>query len=331
MPAPLRLILRFTGLIALLLFLTPTVYVLKYYALDRPREDKRAAQVSTALLAPAVPLDAIAPPLPPPAPGNAARFYTLAIQSYADRAAASPRRPPAYPTPAETAAMLEGSRRADCRFFAADPQGRPLFRFRDPDRGGDALPYRAPLTDREPYRYLSAAVGLAKAVSNAAATAPPGDPHRTLIAQAIIRFGDGLGREGATYTHLQVALIIKRMGLALLSSRTRSLEPYVDAQETYKEAIEAKYARLEADTTDNLALQAKIAQHDTAPLWRREAVWAIGATLTAPNVNWQRPLESLNAKLVLAQVAQHDADPTVRAAAAATLGQVAQRGAVIRR
>ncbi len=333
LPAPQRLILRLTGLLALLLFLTPTVYVLKYYTVDRPREDRRAASISTSPLNPAVPLDSVAPPLPPPAPGNAAAFYAPAIQSYADRTGrAAPRDGlPPFPTPAETAALLEGSRRADCRFFVTDAHGQPLFHFRDPDMNGATVPYRDPITDREKYRYLSAAVGLAKRMSEAAATAPRDDPHRALLAQAIIRFGDGIGREKATYTHVQVALIIKRLGLALLSPRAKNLQAYVDAQEQYKEAIEAKYARLEADTPDNLLLQAKTAEHDADPMWRREAVWALGATLALPGVNWRRPLETLSAKATLAQVAARDPDPTLRAAAAQTLGQIAQHGAVIQR
>ncbi len=37
-PPALKWLMRITGIIALLLFLTPTFYVVKYYALDLPRE-----------------------------------------------------------------------------------------------------------------------------------------------------------------------------------------------------------------------------------------------------------------------------------------------------
>jgi hypothetical protein len=46
MPTSWQWVLRITGAIAILLFLTPTVYVVKYYAIDLPREQKLAHEVS---------------------------------------------------------------------------------------------------------------------------------------------------------------------------------------------------------------------------------------------------------------------------------------------
>ena len=333
-PAPpaWRWLMRLTGTLALLLFLAPTVYVVKFYAFDRPREAKRAAQVSTARIAPDVPLDAIAPPLAPTAPGNAAEFYTRAIQSYADRAHARPGASSSFPTPLEMAALFEGARRADCRFFLADSQGHPRFVFRDADAGGAPMPYQFPLTAQEKYRYLSAAVGLAGATARAAASAPPTDRHSVVIGQALVRFGDALGREEATRTHLAAAHIIKRIGLGLLLPfGGDALKKYVYSQQAFDDAVQAKYALLEPNTPDNLALQAKVAQQDGDPMWRREGVWALGQTLATPNFTLRRPLEALTAKATLATIATRDPDPSVRAAASATLGQVAQRGAVIQR
>lgn len=332
MPASWRLLMRVTGALALLLFLAPTVYVIKYYAFDRPREEKRATQVSITRIIPAVTLDAIAPPLAPTAPGNAAEFYTRAIQSYADRTHGQRGGPLDFPTPSEIGALFEGARRRDSRFFVADARGNPRFVFRDPDGGGAPAPYQFPLTAREKYRYLSAAVGLAGATAHAAASAPPTDRHQIIIGQALVRFGDALGREGATRTHLAVARIVKRTGLALLlRSGGDALKKYVYSQQAFDDAVQAKYALLEPNTPDNLLLQSKVAQHDADPLWRREAVWALGETLSAPSLTLRRPLEALSAKATLAAVATRDPDRSVRAAASATLGQIAQRGAVIQR
>lgn len=332
MPPAMRWLMRITGALALLLFLTPTVYVVKYYAFDRPREAQRAALVTTSRITPVVPLDTIAPLLAPPAPGNAAVFYTRAIQSYADRTYARHGETGGFPPSREIGALFEGARRTDCQFFGTDAQGGPRFVFRDPDADGQPMPYRYPVTAREKYRYLSAAVGLAQAIAHAAATAPPTDPHQRVIGQALVRFGDALGREEATRTHLAAARIVKRAGLSLLLPfGGDALKKYVYSQQAFDDAVQTKYALLEPDTPDNLALQAKIAQHDADPMWRREGVWALGATLAAPNLTFRRPLEALNAKATLAAIATNDSDASVRAAASAALGQIAQHGAVIQR
>lgn len=332
MPPAMRWLLRVTGALALLLFLAPTVYVVKFYALDRPREEARAAKVSTARIVPAVPLDAIAPPLAPPAPGNAAEFYTRAIQSFADRTHAQRGESLSYPTPLEMGALFEGARRTDSRFFVTYATSKPRFVFHDPDAGGAPMPYQYPVTARETYRYLSAAVGLAGATAHAAASAPPTDRHQVVIGQALVRFGDALGREEATRTHLAVAHIVKRTGLGLLLRfGGDDLKKYIYSQQAFDDAVQAKYTLLEPNTPDNLLLQAKVAQRDADPLWRREAVWALGETLSAPDITLRRPLEALTGKATLAAVATRDPNPSVRAAASATLGQIAQRGAVIQR
>lgn len=335
LPKPWQWLMRVTGALALLLFLTPTVYVIKYYGVDRPREERHAALVSTARITPAVPVDAIAPPLPPPAPGNGADYYTRAIQAYADRVHAESAGPGIgadFPTPAEVGALLEGARRVDSRFFTEDAQGQPRFVFRDPDANFAAVPYRYPLTDREKYRYLSAAVGLARVTAHAAASAPTGDRHQIILGRALVRFGDALGREEATRTHLIAALLVKRMGLRLLLPFGEpALKKYVYSEVAYDKAVQEKYALLEPVTPDNLSLQVKVARHDADPMWRREAVWAIGDTLADSGLALRRPLESLTAKATLAEVAAHDPAPSVRAAAGATLGQIAQHGAVIQR
>ncbi len=46
MPASWQWLLRITGAVALLLFLTPTFYVVKYYSLDLPHEQAKAKIVS---------------------------------------------------------------------------------------------------------------------------------------------------------------------------------------------------------------------------------------------------------------------------------------------
>lgn len=46
MPASWQWLLRLTGIFALLLFLTPTFYVIKYYSLDLPREQAKVKSVS---------------------------------------------------------------------------------------------------------------------------------------------------------------------------------------------------------------------------------------------------------------------------------------------
>ncbi|MCW3061565.1 MAG: hypothetical protein JWQ02_3386 [Capsulimonas sp.] len=47
LPKALQWILRITGVVALLLFLAPTVYVIKYCLIDSPRESRLASQWST--------------------------------------------------------------------------------------------------------------------------------------------------------------------------------------------------------------------------------------------------------------------------------------------
>jgi len=64
---------------------------------------------------------------------------------------------------------------------------------------------------------------------------------------------------------------------------------------------------------------------------RQWEILEIGVTLTRPGIAYERPLECLLAKATLADLATKDPDPTVRAAASAQLGKVAQGGAVIRR
>jgi hypothetical protein len=327
-----RWLLRITGLFSLLLFLTPTFYVLKYYSVDSPREARRAARIAVTPVQPTPSLNSIAPPLSPIAPGNAADFYTRAIQSYATHTAASSDPHPAFPRPDEVSLLFEGARRADCQYFPNDSQGQPEFVFHDPTGEDATEAYRYPLSAQEKYLYLGMAGALAQAVAHAAATASPDDRHQQIIGQALVRFGDSLGRERATRTHLEVAYAIQKMGLGLLRPfGGASLEHYVDALQIYEESVQAKYALLEPVTPDNIALQEKVALHDADPMWRREAVWALGATLTRPGLSWQRPIEALTGKATLAQVATQDSDLSVRAAASETLGSIAQHGAVIRR
>ena len=54
-PASWQCLLRMTGAIAILLFLTPTFYVMKYYAVDRPQQQDIAASTSPFLPAQQVP------------------------------------------------------------------------------------------------------------------------------------------------------------------------------------------------------------------------------------------------------------------------------------
>jgi hypothetical protein len=82
---------------------------------------------------------------------------------------------------------------------------------------------------------------------------------------------------------------------------------------------------------ENLALECRIARQHADPTLRREAVIALGATLSVPGTNWKYPVECLLAKSTLADAATQDPDPAVRKAASDTLGQIAQHGAVIER
>jgi len=326
-----RWFMRLSGALGIALFLAPTVYVVKYYAADLPREQQRARRVSTTLLAPAVPLSAIAPPLSPPLSANAAEFYVPAIQSYADRVHGhTDSRLLVFPNAREAALLLQGAHCTRCRFFVLGKNGRPRFVFHDP---ADSVlhPYRAPLSAHETYRYLSYAGALASATRNLALV--PGSPIPTqTLALAILRFGGSLESEQATRTHIAVATAIQRLGLRLLRDTPPAVfQRYVDSRETYDEAVQAKYALLEPVNPDNIALQERVARTDISPLWRREGVWALGQTLSVPQINLFRPLETLTAKETLGSIATHDPDPSVRAAASATLGEVAMQGAVIRR
>lgn len=326
-----RGLMRATGTLAIALFLAPTVYVVKYYAADLPRERERARLVSITLLAPAVPLNAVAPPAAPKSSNNAAEFYVPAIQSYADRASGRGNgHLLLLPTAREAALLLQGAHCSGCRFFVLDKNKQPHFAFRDPE-DGRFHPYQAPLTARETYRYLSYAGALAAAFKNLAIVSSGPIPTPTL-ARAIVRFGGALEADGATRTHIAVSTAVQRLGLRLMQRQPpASFQRYVDARQTYDEAVQAKYALLEPVDPDNLALQERVARADASPLWRREGVWALGQTLGVPQINLRRPLETLTAKETLSTVATHDPDPSVRAAASATLGTIAEHGAVIRR
>lgn len=326
-----RGLMRLSGTLAIALFLAPTVYVVKYYAADLPRERQRARLVSTAALAPHVPLSAIAPPIAPLLRANAAEFYVPAIQSYANRVQAQPSsRTLVFPTAQEAGLLLQGAHCAQCQFFATGRNGRPLFAFRDPDDGA-LHPYRAPLSPRETYRYLSYAGALASAFRNLAFV--PGSPiPPATLARTILRFGGGLESDGATRTHLAVSTSVQRLGLRLLRGNPPpAFQRYIDSRQVYDEAVQAKYALLEPVGAGNIALQERVARLDRSPLWRREGVWALGQTLSVPQINVFRPLETLTAKETLSSIATHDPDPSVRAAASATLGAIAEHGAVIRR
>lgn len=326
-----RGLMRLTGTLAIALFLAPTVYVVKYYSADLPRERQRARLISTSVVAPSVPLSAVAPPLSPPLNANAAEFYVPAIQSYADRTRAhTDSRLLVFPNTREAALLLQGARCNRCQFFALSKSGRPRFAFLDPDDGA-LHPYRAPLSAHETYRYLSYAGALAQATKNLALV-PDGPLSRQTLARMILRFGGGLENEPSTRTHIAVSTAIQRLGLRLLRDHPpAAFQRYVDARQTYDEAVQAKYALLEPVNPDNIALQERVARTDAAPLWRREGVWALGQTLSVPWISLRRPLETLTAKETLGSIATHDPDPAVRAAASATLGEVASQGAVIRR
>lgn len=326
-----RGLMRLSGMLGIALFLAPTVYVVKYYAADLPHERQRARLVSTQPLTPAVSLDAVAPPVAPLLDADAAEFYVPAIQSYADRASGhGDKRALVFPTAREAGLLLQGAHCARCRFFAEDAHGRARYVFRDPD-DGRLHPYRAPRSARETYRYLSYAGALAASVKNLALV--PGSPiPPPVLARTILRLGGGLEAEQATRTHLAVSTAVQRLGLRLLRTNPPpAFRRYIDARQTYDEAVQAKYALLEPVGAGNIALQERVARTDSSPLWRREGVWALGQTLSVPQINIFRPLETLTAKETLSSIATHDPDLSVRAAASATLGEVASHGAVIRR
>ncbi len=323
--------MRLSGTLGIALFLAPTVYVVKYYAADLPRERQRARLVSTGRLSPAVPLSAVAPPLTPPLPDNGAEFYVAAVQSYANRVhGRTDSRLLVFPSAREAALLLQGAHCARCRFFVPGKSGRPRFAFHDPDDGA-WHPYRTPLSARETYRYLSYAGALAAATKNLALV--PGSPiPPRILAVTILRFGGGLESEQATRTHLAVSTSVQRLGLRLMRDNPpAAFQRYIDARETYDEAVQAKYALLEPVNPDNIALQERVARTDVSPLWRREGVWALGQTLSVPHISVLRPLETLTAKETLGAIATHDPDPSVRDAASVTLGEVASQGAIIRR
>ena len=315
MPRAARFILWTTGAFALLLLFAPALYVVKYYGGDQHREEQRAASVSLSDI-PMPNVNTIAPPLTPTITGNAAPYFARALQSYASRTAG---RVSAPPSPDEARDILNGARQTQCRFFDAE-----LPPFHDPQ--GGQTPYSFPAAPDEKMRYLSAAVRLAAGM---AASALPAE--RQTVGRALVRFGNGLGRERATRLHLAASTAVERIGLRLFPP-TLSLQRYVDARQTFDERVQSKYAQLEPQSADNLLLQTRVAQKDADPMWRREGVWAAGGTLSVPRFAWTHPLEAVDAKATLASVASHDPDLSVRAAAADALARLAQHGgAIIRR
>ena len=106
---------------------------------------------------------------------------------------------------------------------------------------------------------------------------------------------------------------------------------YVYSLVTYDNAVQGQFALLEPNTPENIVLQERVARQDADPLWRREGVWALAATIAAPHVIWTHPMETLTAKATLADIAAHDSDSSVRAAADTMLLEIAQHGAVFQR
>jgi hypothetical protein len=84
-------------------------------------------------------------------------------------------------------------------------------------------------------------------------------------------------------------------------------------------------------TAGDLPVLAEVAHDAHDPAMRVTAIQEIGRVLGNTSVNFERPMECLQAKSALAEIAAHDSNATVKSAAQEEIGKIAQGGAVVRR
>lgn len=89
-------------------------------------------------------------------------------------------------------------------------------------------------------------------------------------------------------------------------------------------------ARLASDP-DYLPLLQAVAQYDASKALRLAAVGQLGDVMSRTSVSFARPLETVKAKSALAAIAESESDPSVKQAAQAALGKIAQNGVVVQR
>lgn len=103
---------------------------------------------------------------------------------------------------------------------------------------------------------------------------------------------------------------------------------------------ELKIARSASPAADPLAEPARVSQVQRyihmatsapSPALRGDAVRALGAMIALPGAQILHPIECLNAKMTLSQVARQDSSPGVKRIAAETVDRIIARGVVLQR
>ena len=84
-------------------------------------------------------------------------------------------------------------------------------------------------------------------------------------------------------------------------------------------------------TPDELPMLAEIAREGKSTKQRVEAIDLMGGELQRRSLSFERPMECVLAKSMLADIAAHDTDAAVRSAAQDEIGKIAQSGVVVRR
>ena len=95
--------------------------------------------------------------------------------------------------------------------------------------------------------------------------------------------------------------------------------------------VKSSFTLPSSPTADDLPVLADYVRRATSTTDRVNAVRAMGGLLQNTSLSFQRPMECVQAKSALADVAAHDADRAVRMAAQDEIGKIAQGGVVLRR
>jgi hypothetical protein len=82
---------------------------------------------------------------------------------------------------------------------------------------------------------------------------------------------------------------------------------------------------------DDIPLLVSIARNDPDTSLRLTAIAALGRWLSHLAINFQRPVETMQAKSALADLAVHDSDARISEAAQDAVGEIAEGGVVVRR
>jgi hypothetical protein len=306
---------------ALLLLVTPFVgYVLHYERVVRPRVLSMAGPIDLNLHTTDVAPDIILPDAP--LTDNAASFYVSALNSYGRRRAPFLRKrlldPRAEDPPvnrSEVRAIVDGSVRKSCDFYATAPDGsKPVFLVYPGGQPWTFVVATDPFGDRP---YIPVMRAMAQAALNEGKAR---ENHKNwfqaeLLYHAVVRMAGHLRQNAGSFLDMQLGLELEQKGLhyleylyglrGLKEKRFRCWR-YGDSLARLQKAVRRKYAQL-----GNVEAARLIAATDKERVWRVVAVAALKTYKHFHEMGW---LERRGIDLALGNLAE-DKDPYVRDAA----------------